>query len=70
VAAAQQFGRFKSEAIVRALESGPERLELGGEVRRVTVLFADMRGFSAFAEQHAAAACKRARELGADLPEK
>jgi adenylate cyclase len=38
--------------VARALESDPRRLELGGEEREVTVLFADVRSFTDFSEKH------------------
>jgi adenylate cyclase len=41
----------KSAPIAQALESDPGRLHLGGESRVITVLFADIRGFTAFAEE-------------------
>jgi len=47
------FGRYVSPEIVRALLSRSETapLELGGEQREITVLFADIRGFTAFSER-------------------
>jgi adenylate cyclase len=41
----------KSEAITRALEADPGRLDPGGEVRELTALFADIRGFTTFSER-------------------
>ncbi|MEC8023916.1 MAG: adenylate/guanylate cyclase domain-containing protein [Myxococcota bacterium] len=46
----QTFGRYVSNEVVDALMSSPERLQLGGEVRDVTVLFADIQGYSSLAE--------------------
>lgn len=46
----QTFGRYVSNEVVDALMSSPERLQLGGEVRDVTVLFADIQGYSTLAE--------------------
>jgi class 3 adenylate cyclase/CHASE2 domain-containing sensor protein len=40
----------KSAPIAQALESDPGQLRLGGETRVVTVLFADIRGFTTFSE--------------------
>jgi adenylate cyclase len=42
----------KSAPIAQALESDPGRLGLAGEAREVTVLFADIRGFTDFSEWH------------------
>jgi adenylate cyclase len=44
------LGVVQSEAIARVLEAGPERLDLRGEERTFTVLFADIRNFTAFSE--------------------
>jgi adenylate cyclase len=46
------FGVVKSEAVALALEADPRRLDQGGEEREVTVLFADIRNFTDFAESH------------------
>jgi PAS domain S-box-containing protein len=43
---AEVFGRYTSEAIVSQLLESPEGLEMGGETRKVTVVFADLRGFT------------------------
>ena len=45
----------KSAPIARALESDPDQLRLGGESRTVSVLFADIRGFTTFSEHRAPA---------------
>jgi adenylate cyclase len=42
----------KSRAIVRALEADPGQLDLKGENRLITVLFADIRGFTSFSDRH------------------
>lgn len=44
------FGHYVSPAIVEELARTPERLKLGGERRDVTLLFADVRGFSRLSE--------------------
>jgi len=46
------FGRYVSPEIVREILSRSETapLELGGEQREITVLFADIRGFTTFSE--------------------
>lgn len=46
------LGVVKSEAVARALEADPRRLDPGGEEREVSVLFADVRGFTSFSESH------------------
>ena len=45
------FGRYLSEDIVTRILENPEGLDLGGSQRKVTVLMADIRGFSSIAEQ-------------------
>lgn len=45
------FGRYLSEEIVTNLLEHPEGLDLGGVTRKVTVLMADIRGFTTIAEQ-------------------
>ena len=44
------FGQYLSPALVRQLESHPERLRLGGESRELTFLFTDLEGFTALVE--------------------
>ncbi|MCZ7545844.1 MAG: response regulator [Anaerolineae bacterium] len=49
----QLFTRYVDEGIADTILEDPERyLRLGGDNRFVTVVFADIRGFTAFAEQH------------------
>ena len=48
----QVLRAVKSAPIAQALEMDPGRLRLGGESRVVTVLFADIRGFTTFSESH------------------
>jgi class 3 adenylate cyclase len=49
----QALDRFLAEDVTDIILTDPERyLQLGGEVRRVTVLFADIRGFTRYTEQH------------------
>jgi class 3 adenylate cyclase len=43
--------RYFSPAVASTLLAEPDRLELGGEVVEVTVLFADLRGFTAASER-------------------
>jgi class 3 adenylate cyclase len=47
----QTFGRYLSDEIVSGLLESPQGLELGGEQRRVTILMADLRGFTWIAEK-------------------
>jgi adenylate cyclase len=52
----QVLTRYVAEDMASVILSDPERyLKLGGETRCVTVFFADIRGFSTFAEAHDAA---------------
>jgi adenylate cyclase len=44
------FGHYVSPAIVEELARTPDALKLGGETRDVTLLFADVRGFSRLSE--------------------
>jgi adenylate cyclase len=46
----RMFGVVKSESVARALETDPRRLDARGEDREITVLFADVRDFTDFAE--------------------
>ena len=45
------FGRYLSEEIVATLLEDPDGLDLGGVQRKVSVLMADIRGFTTIAEQ-------------------
>jgi adenylate cyclase len=44
------FDRYVSPELVKRITDDPSRLELGGEVREMTVLFCDIRGFSHISE--------------------
>ena len=46
----ETFGRYVSEDVVAQLLDAPEGIELGGELRQVTILMSDLRGFTALAE--------------------
>jgi adenylate cyclase len=51
----QVLDRFLVEDVTDVILTDPERyLKLGGDIRPVTVLFADIRGFTRFTEQHTA----------------
>ncbi len=45
------FGRYMSPALVDELARHPERLALGGEMREMTLLFCDIRGFTSISER-------------------
>ncbi|MSP51522.1 MAG: adenylate/guanylate cyclase domain-containing protein [Alphaproteobacteria bacterium] len=45
------FSRYMSPALVEQLAEDPSRLVLGGEMRDMTLLFADIRGFTSISEQ-------------------
>src|SRR5438034_6189967 len=44
------FGQYLSPQIARALISDPPKAQLGGDIRDVTALFADLEGFTPFTE--------------------
>lgn len=44
------FSHYLSPPLVEELARNPERLKLGGEMREVSVLFADVRGFTGISE--------------------
>ena len=46
------FSRYLSPALVEQLAEAPERLVLGGEEREMTIMFSDVRGFTAIAESY------------------
>lgn len=45
------FGRYLSDEIVTQILERPEGLELGGDLRRVSIMFSDIRGFTTLSEQ-------------------
>jgi adenylate cyclase len=45
------FRHYLSPALVNQLAANPHRLQLGGENRTITVMFSDIRGFTAISEQ-------------------
>jgi adenylate cyclase len=46
------FSQYLSPALVERLASAPEHLVLGGEVRALTVMFSDVRGFTTISETY------------------
>jgi len=46
----QTFGRYLSDEIVEQLLEAPEGLELGGDLREVTIMMSDICGFTSLAE--------------------
>jgi adenylate cyclase len=46
------FGFYVSPALVEQLARSPEKLVLGGEERRMTILFSDVRGFTTISEHY------------------
>lgn len=46
----QAFGRYVSPTLLARIEQSPEALRLGGVNREITVLFMDIRGFTALSE--------------------
>ena len=44
------FGRYLSQEVVAELLESPDGLRLGGELREVTILVSDLRGFTSMAE--------------------
>jgi adenylate cyclase len=45
------FGRYVHPAVVRQLLADPSAVHLGGETREISVVFADIRGYTRLAEQ-------------------
>ncbi|MAA98150.1 MAG: adenylate/guanylate cyclase domain-containing protein [Stappia sp.] len=45
------FGQYLAPEMVRRLETAPDALKLGGEMRDMTILFMDVRGFTPISEQ-------------------
>jgi len=44
------FSRYMAPALVEQLAANPEKLKLGGELRELTLLFSDVRGFTHISE--------------------
>jgi adenylate cyclase len=48
------FGRYVSPDVVSELLADPDKLELGGEVREITLVFCDVRNFTSISERMSA----------------
>lgn len=48
----KQFGTYLSKQLVEKLQKNPELLQLGGETKRMTFMFSDIRGFTPISEQY------------------
>ncbi|HVY51973.1 MAG TPA: adenylate/guanylate cyclase domain-containing protein [Devosia sp.] len=46
------FGHYVAPQLLSRIERSASELKLGGEAREITVMFTDMRGFTAFTEAH------------------
>ncbi|MEX0590814.1 MAG: adenylate/guanylate cyclase domain-containing protein [Xanthobacteraceae bacterium] len=53
------FSRYLAPAVVDELIANPEKLELGGEIRELTLLFCDVRNFTSISERLSAAELTR-----------
>ena len=50
----KQFGTYLSPAMVEKLQKNPDLLKLGGETRDLSIMFTDVRGFTAISEHYGA----------------
>lgn len=48
----QAFSRYLSPSLVEQLAADPSRLKLGGEIRCMSIMFCDVRGFTTLSEQY------------------
>lgn len=48
----KQFGTYLSPDMVEKLQKNPELLKLGGETRQLSIMFTDVRGFTAISEHY------------------
>ena len=48
----KQFGTYLSPAMVEKLQQNPDLLKLGGETRELSIMFTDVRGFTAISEHY------------------
>ena len=49
------FGRCLAPEVIEEIIADPNKLELGGEVRELTLMFCDVRNFTSISEQLSAA---------------
>ncbi len=47
----ETFGRYLTDEVVATLLESPARLQIGGEKRKVTMMMADLRGFTSLSER-------------------
>ncbi|SJZ44831.1 adenylate cyclase [Selenihalanaerobacter shriftii] len=48
----ESFAHYLPEELVNEILKNPEQIKLGGQRQQVTILFADIRGFTAYTEDH------------------
>ena len=48
----KQFGTYLSPALVAQLQKYPDRLQLGGDERELSIMFTDVRGFTSISEHY------------------
>ena len=48
----KQFGTYLSPAMVEKLQKNPDLLKLGGDTRELSIMFTDVRGFTAISEHY------------------
>ena len=60
----QKFEKMMSPNLVERVLSGELNIQKGGELRDVTVMFTDIRGFTELTEQTEAQACRRSKPGG------
>ncbi len=47
----EHFHRFLPRPVVEEIVNNPERIKLGGDIRKLTILFADIKGFTELSEK-------------------
>ncbi|MCK5684491.1 adenylate/guanylate cyclase domain-containing protein [bacterium] len=48
----EMFGKYTSSSLVETIMDNPNSVKLGGEIRKMTVLFSDIKGFTSFSEKN------------------